>query len=82
MLQITSQLINPTKNLPNKEDLQKDVSEKDVTKEKNPQEDDVKKIPETKKHIFHVEKTQPSFNLENKISKIKMSLPFSEILRN
>ena len=66
----------------NKDLTNKEVVQKDVSKEKDLQEIVVNKFPRIKKSYVHVEKIQPSFNLENEISKIKISLPFSEILRN
>ena len=42
----------------------------------------LKKIQEPKMGIILVEKDHSSFSLENEISKIKISLPFNEILRN
>ena len=42
----------------------------------------VNKVPEVRKEITILKENLTSFNLENEISKIKISLPFNEILIN
>ena len=47
-------------------------------------EDAIKKFQDTKKdaNIKEIKISQPAFSLENEISKIKISIPFNELLRN
>ena len=66
----------------NKEQSQNEKVSKDISKEKEPSLDVVKRPPEIIKEIVLQEKIMPTFNFENKISKIKQSLPFNEILKN
>ena len=42
----------------------------------------VNKVPEVRKENTILKENITSFNIENEISKIKISLPFNEILRN
>ena len=58
----------------------KEIQRKDKHKEKKSS----KKIQEDKKKTSqkYVDKSKSPFSLENEISKIKISIPFDEILRN
>jgi hypothetical protein len=51
---------------------------------KNKKEESHKKIPETKKETIakEVEKTSSSFNFESDMDKIKMYVPFNELIKN
>ena len=53
-----------------------------VQKGKRPLGEIVTKIPEVRKETVILKEILTSFNLENDISKIKISLPFNAILRN
>ena len=55
--------------------------EKSLPKESIPKEKDLQK-EEVKKDLIIVERIAPPFSLQNEISKIKISVPFNEILRN
>ena len=64
---------------------EKDNADKDhleSQKGKKPMAKVVNKVPEVRKEITILKENLTSFNLENEISKIKISLPFNEILRN
>ena len=54
---------------------------KELPKENKPKEKDLQK-EEVKKHLVVVERHVPPFSLQNEISKIKIDVPFNEILRN
>ena len=82
----------PAKNMPRREVVQQNPAEKDPpkdnpSKEKNipkesiPKEKDLQKEEVNKDHIT-VERPTPPFSLQNEISKINISVPFNEILRN
>lgn len=51
-------------------------------KGKKPMAEVVNKVPKVRKEITVLKENLTSFNLENEISKITISLPFNEILRN
>jgi hypothetical protein len=50
----------------------------------NPKDDCPKKFQESKKDVNNkeVEKYQFNFNLESEISKLKVSIPFNELMKN
>jgi len=54
----------------------------EVQKGKKPMAKIVNKVPAVRKENIILKENLTSFNLENEISKIKISLPFNEILRN
>jgi hypothetical protein len=64
---------------PKKDSIAKDVVEKGKHKEQ-PQ----KKVPKTRKQtvIKEVEKTSSSFNIESEMAKIKIYVPFNELINN
>ena len=64
---------------------QKDNNDKEhleAQKGKRPLGNIVTKVPKVRKQTLILKENLTSFNLENEISKIKISLPFNEILRN
>ena len=68
-----------------KTSVEKDNADKEyleVQKGKRPLGEIVTKVPDVRKEIVILKENLTSFNLENEISKIKISLPFNEILRN
>ena len=82
----------PTKNQPRREMVQQKPAqkyfpkaspskEKELPKESIPKEKDLHK-EEIKKELLIVESPAPHFNMQNEISKIKISVPYNEILRN
>ena len=82
----------PTKNHPRREMVQQKCKEKDLPKDAPPKDKEIPKenIPkekdlqkeEIKKEHITIERLAPPFSLQNKISKIKIVVPFNEILRN
>ena len=66
--------------IPGKE--KKGIQTKDKLKEKESSGEIVKRITEVRKEVVILKDKLSAFNLENEISKIKISLPFNEILRN
>jgi hypothetical protein len=61
----------------------KDAPKKDMPKVVDPKEYDSKGFQEGKDvNTREIEKIQPSFSLENEISKIKIYVPFNELLKN
>jgi ribonuclease HI len=79
---------NPTKepqaNLPSSSQPKKDSSAKDALEKGKQKEEPPKKVPETKRDavIKEVEKTQSPFNFESEMEKIKIYVPFNELIRN
>jgi hypothetical protein len=64
---------------PKKDSVAKDVVEKGKQKEEPP-----KKVHEVRKEavIKEVEKTSSNFNFESEMAKIKISIPFNEMIKN
>lgn len=56
--------------------------EETTPKKEVPQINFPNKTQETKKEIIQIEKSQPLFSLGNEIAKVKISVPFSELLKN
>jgi hypothetical protein len=79
---------NPTKeaqsNIPSSSQPKKDSTAKDVVDKGKKKEESQKKIPETRKEIVtkEVEKTSSSFNFESEMAKIKIYVPFNELIKN
>jgi hypothetical protein len=79
---------NPTRepqvNLPSSSQPKKDSSAKDALEKGKQKEEPPKKVPETKRDavIKEVEKTQSPFNFESEMEKIKIYVPFNELIRN
>jgi hypothetical protein len=74
-----SQNNTPSSSQPKKDSVAKDVVEKGKQKEEPP-----KKVPELRKEtvIKEVKKTSSSFNFESEMAKIKISVPFNELIKN
>jgi hypothetical protein len=68
----------PSTSCPKPDNPTKDVAEKAKSKEEAP-----KKAPETSQetHGKEVEKVSPPFNFENEMAKIKISVPFNELIK-
>ena len=82
---IKKNIIQHSANNDNKATIEKDNVDKEhleVQKGKKPMVEVVNKVPEVRKETTILKENLTSFNLENEISKIKISLPFNEILRN
>ena len=60
----------------------KGIQAKDKLKEKKSSGEIAKRTPEIREKLLILKEKLSAFNLENKISKIKISLPYNEILRN
>jgi hypothetical protein len=79
---------NPTKeaqnNIPSSSQPKKYSPAKDVLDKGKQKEDPQKKILETRKEIVNkeVEKTSSSFNFESEMAKIKIFVPFNELIKN
>jgi hypothetical protein len=79
---------NPTKeylnNTPSSSQPKKDSVAKDVVEKGKQKEEPRKKVPEPRKEIVikEVEKTSSSFNFESEMAKIKISVPFNELINN
>jgi hypothetical protein len=79
---------NPTRepqvNTPSSSQPKKDSSAKDALEKGKQKEEPPKKVPETKRDavIKEVEKTQSPFNFESEMEKIKIFVPFNELIRN
>jgi hypothetical protein len=79
---------NPTRepqpNLPSSSQPKKDSSAKDALEKGKHKEQPPKKVPETKRDVVikEVEKTQSPFNFESEMEKIKIYVPFIELIRN
>ena len=87
------QITNPIKKNINQHSISntdKTIVDKDNTdkerleaqKGKKPLGEIVAKVPEIRKETVILRENLSSFNMENEISKIEISLPFNEILRN
>jgi hypothetical protein len=74
----------PQANLPSSSQPKKDSSTKDALEKGKQKEEPPKKVPETKRDaiIKEVEKTQSSFSFESEMEKIKIYVPFNEMIRN
>eukprot|EP00253_Pinus_taeda_P008952 PITA_08952 len=58
-------------------------SRKEILKRpEEPKKDSPGKVEEAKKEVKELEKTQSTFNLESEIGKLKIPIPFAELLRN
>jgi hypothetical protein len=79
---------NPTKeaqnNIPSSSQPKKDSAAKDVVDKGKQKEESQKKVPETRKETVtkEVEKTSSSFNFESEMAKIKIYVPFNELIKN
>jgi hypothetical protein len=79
---------NPTRelkiNTPYSSQPKKDNSTKDAMDKGKSKEEPPKKIPESRKEaiIKEVEKASYPFNFESEMDKIKIYVPFSELLKN
>ena len=73
------QINTPSSSQPKKDNSTKDTMEKGKYKEESP-----KKIPEVRKEavIKEVEKSPSPFNFESEMAKIKIYVPFNEMIRN
>ena len=74
-----SQNKTPSSSQPKKEYVAKDVVDKGNKKEELPN-----KVPETRKETVNkeVQKTSSSFNFESEMAKIKIFVPFNELIKN
>ena len=82
---VKKNIIHHSTNNNDKDTIEKDNDDKDhleSQKGKKPMPKVVNKVPEVRKEITIIMENLTSFNLENEISKIKIFLPFNEILRN
>jgi hypothetical protein len=70
-------------NIPYSIQPKKDFVAKDVVSKGKKKEESQKNIPETRKETVtkEVEKTSSSFNFESEMAKIKISLPFNELIK-
>jgi hypothetical protein len=80
-------VVNPNKvqvDQPSTSQKKKDPPRKDMPEKDNPKDDAPKKSQDGKKdvNIKEVEKSQSPFNLESEISKLKVSIPFNELIKN
>jgi hypothetical protein len=68
----------PSTSRPKKDNPTKDATEKGKSKEEVP-----RKAPETSREtgVKEVEKVSPPFNFENEMAKIKISIPFNELIK-
>jgi hypothetical protein len=79
---------NPTKegqnNIPSSSQPKKDSATKDVVDNGKWKEESQKKVPETRKETItkEVEKTSSSFNFESEMAKIKIYVPFNDLIKN
>jgi hypothetical protein len=79
---------NPTKesqnNIPPSIQSKNDFAAKDVVEKGKQKEESHKKVPETRKEIVTKElgKNSSSFNFESEMDKIKISIPFNELIKN
>jgi hypothetical protein len=79
---------NPTKeyknNTPSPSQPKKDSIAKDIVKKGKQKEEPPNKVPEVRNEtvIKEVEKTSSSFNFESEMAKIKISVPFNELIKN
>jgi hypothetical protein len=73
------QINTPSSSQPKKDNSTKDAMEKGKSKEEPP-----KKIPEVRKEavIKEVEKAPSPFNFESEMAKIKIYVPFNELIKN
>jgi hypothetical protein len=79
--------MNPTKepqvNTPSASRPKKDNPTRDMTKKGNSKEEALKKAPEVSKEtsVKEVDKAPPPFNFENEMAKIKIFVPFNELIK-
>jgi hypothetical protein len=64
--------------------MKKDISKKETQDKDNKKEYSPRKVPEVRKEeaIKEVEKVQLPFNFESEMEKIKIFVPFNELIRN
>jgi hypothetical protein len=80
-------VVNPNKvqvDHPSTSQRKKYPPRKDMPEKNNPKDDGPKKAQDGKKDVNNkeVEKSQSTFNLESEISKLKVSIPFNELIKN
>ena len=75
---------DPQKNASSSNEPKNKIHVKDVQVKGKQQEEPPKKVPEMQRNVIikEVEKIQPPFNFENEKTKIKIYIPFNELIKN